>query len=114
MRTRSHIEIEGLRVRIARSFAARLVGLLGRRALATDEALLLAPCNNVHTLFMRFVIDVVFLDREGTIVAIKPAVRPWRMAWAPRAHSCLELAEGAAARLSLQVGQRLPQLAACH
>jgi uncharacterized membrane protein (UPF0127 family) len=105
-------DINGMRVALARRFLPRLVGLLGRRGLADDEALLLAPCNNIHTFFMRFRIDVVFLDQDGAVLLIVPALRPWRVAAARRAYACLELAAGGAKRFDLRVGQRLPQLAA--
>jgi len=105
------LAVNGMRVTLAQRFLARLVGLLGRRGLAPDEALFLAPCNNVHTFFMRFAIDVVFLDRDGAVLAIVPALRPWRVAAARRAHACLELGAGGAHRFGLAVGQRLPQLA---
>lgn len=104
--------IDGLHVSVARGFFARLVGLLGQRSLAPGHALLITPCNNVHTFFMRFAIDVVFIDREGAVLAIMPHLAPWRMAAALRAHACLELAAGGAVLYQLAVGQRLPQLAA--
>ena len=98
-------------VTVARSFRQRLVGLLGRRALPEREALLLMPCSNIHTAFMAFAIDAVFLDRDGTIVALHRQLRPWRIAAARGADACLELSSGSAQRLGLEVGQRLPQLA---
>ncbi|NHZ88130.1 DUF192 domain-containing protein [Massilia sp. CCM 8733] len=100
-----------MRIKVARSFGARLAGLLGRRALAPDEALLLAPCSNMHTFFMRFAIDVVFLDSDGLILAIHRGVKPWRVRAMRRAHACLELAGGGALRAGLTVGQRLARLA---
>jgi uncharacterized membrane protein (UPF0127 family) len=106
------LEMDGLQVILARGFLARLVGLLGQRALPLNQALLITPCNNVHTFFMRFAIDVVFLDRAGMVLAIVPHLGPWRIAAARRAHACLELAAGGAARCGLTVGQSLPQLAA--
>jgi uncharacterized membrane protein (UPF0127 family) len=105
------INVHGLRVRVAYSFAARLVGLLGRRMLAPDEALLLVPCNNVHTFFMRFAIDVVFVDRCGVILVVVPRLMPWRVAAARGAYCCLELAAGTAVGLSLLPGQHIAQLA---
>lgn len=104
--------VAGMQVILAQGFLARLVGLLGQRALPPEQALLIAPCNNVHTFCMRFAIDVVFLDRDGVVLAIVPHVAPWRIAAARRAHACLELAAGGAARFGLAVGQHLPQLAA--
>lgn len=106
------LDLGGLRVRVADSFLLRLVGLLGRRALAPEQALLIVPCNNVHTFFMRFAIDVVFLDREGVVLSVVPALLPWRVAAAWRAHACLELAAGGAARLGLAPGRCIEQLAA--
>jgi uncharacterized membrane protein (UPF0127 family) len=91
----------------------RLRGLLGRSGLEAQEGLLLRPVNAIHTLFMRFPIDVVFLDREYVIVKIVGAVRPWRFAAARRARVVLELPAGAATRARLTVGERLvpiPQL----
>lgn len=105
------IDVGGVQVRVARSFGARLVGLLGRGALAPEQALLLVPCDNVHTFFMRFAIDVVFVDRDGVVLAVVPRLAPWRVAAARRAHACLELAAGVAAVLGLEPGRRIPQLA---
>ena len=92
---------------IARTPLRRLKGLLGRRALSRDECLLLEPASTVHTLFMRFPIDVVFLDRERRVLRIIESVRPWRIAVQRGATSVLELAAGAAGRAGLQVGDVL-------
>lgn len=109
--TADAIQVGALQVRVARSFAARLVGLLGRRGLDPQQALLLVPCNNVHTFFMRFAIDVVFIDRDGVVLAVVPHLAPWRVAAARRAHACLELAAGRAADAGLCAGTRIAQLA---
>jgi uncharacterized membrane protein (UPF0127 family) len=89
----------------ADSFGSRLKGLLGRKSLATGEGLLLEPLSSVHTWFMRFPIDVVFLDREMTVVKVIPTLGPWRFAAARHAHYALELRAGAAE--GLRVGTRL-------
>lgn len=73
-------------------------GLLGRDALAADTAFILAPCNAVHTFFMRFPIDLAFVDRGGTIVGLAHGVRPWRMRISLRAFATIELASGTLAR----------------
>jgi uncharacterized protein len=86
---------------------SRMRGLLGRDGLEQGEGLLLKPCGSVHTLFMRFPIDVVFLDRELFVVAVRPEVRPWRTAGARGAKVALELAAGEAARLRIAPGMRL-------
>ena len=85
----------------------RMRGLLGRPPLALDYGLWIAPCNSVHTAFMGYAIDVVFLDSALVIVHIEPALVPWRSAWRVRARSTLELAAGGAAAAELVVGQRL-------
>jgi uncharacterized protein len=82
-------------------------GLLGRDGLAQGEGLLIKPCGSVHTFFMRFPLDVVFLDRELSVVAVRPEVRPWRTAGARGAKIALELAAGEAARLGIAAGMQL-------
>jgi uncharacterized protein len=86
---------------------SRMRGLLGRNGLGREEGLLLKPCGSVHTLFMRFPIDVVFLDRELSVVAVRPELRPWRTAGARGAKVTLELAAGEAARLGIEPGLQL-------
>lgn len=81
----------------------RMRGLLGRRALPAGEGLLLHPTASVHTAFMRFPIDVVFLDRDLRVVKLVESLRPWRMASARRARSTLELATGQAAARGIRV-----------
>ena len=85
----------------------RLRGLLGRAALGKNEGLLLSPCSHVHTFGMRFPLDVLFLNKDGTVVHCVPHLRPNRMAGAWRARHTLELAAGSIARLGLQTGDRL-------
>jgi uncharacterized membrane protein (UPF0127 family) len=92
---------------VAETFLTRLRGLLGRRGLADGEGLLIRPAGSVHTLFMAFPIDVVFLDGDGTVVKLVPGLRPWRLAAARRAKRTLELAAGAAARAGVSPGERL-------
>jgi uncharacterized membrane protein (UPF0127 family) len=87
--------------------ASRKRGLLGRDSLAPDAALLIAPSNGVHTFFMKFAIDVVFVARDGRVVKIARAVKPWRAALAFRAFGVVELAAGAADRAGLHLGDRL-------
>jgi hypothetical protein len=86
---------------------ARLRGLLGRRELPAGEGLLLRPAGAVHTSFMRFPIDVVFLDRELTVVGVVDGLDPWRAAGRRGARAVLELAAGERARRSIAPGDRL-------
>ena len=85
----------------------RMRGLLGRRDLRADEGLLLHPAASIHTHFMRFPIDVVFLDRDCRVVDVRPAVRPWRMARKRGAKAVLELRAGEARRRGVEVGSVL-------
>jgi uncharacterized membrane protein (UPF0127 family) len=90
---------------IADGFWSRLVGLQFRRPLPSDAGLLLVPCNSVHTCFLRFPVDVVFLDGHGSILAIRRGLRPWRLAWGPKtSHAVLEVIAGSA---DVQPGERL-------
>ena len=90
---------------VAESFAARMRGLLGRRALPAREGMLIRRESSVHTFFMRFAIDVVFLDADERVLRIDANVGPWRLKACRGARSVLELAAGASAGLS--VGDRI-------
>jgi uncharacterized protein len=92
---------------VADTPVARLKGLLGRKELAADEGVLLRPTSAVHTSFMRFPIDAVFLDGELGVVDVVEGLRPWRAAVRRRARSVLELAAGEGKRRSLAPGDRL-------
>ena len=95
---------------VAAGFWSRLRGWQFRSRPATGSGLLLAPCASIHTCWMRFALDIVWLDREGTVLAVGRGVRPWRLALAPRATlAVLEVPAGEAAQI--HVGARL-QLAA--
>ena len=86
---------------------ARMRGLLGRRSLPSGEGILLRPAASVHTFFMRFAIDVVFLDDELHVVAIASHLRPWRTAARRGAKAVLELPAGECDRRGLAVGDRI-------
>ena len=86
----------------------RMRGLLGHRQLPPNQAMFLAPGASIHTWFMRFSIDLVFVDRPLSITRIIPNVPPWRMAFGGRnAWGVLEMAAGAADAFSLTVGDVL-------
>lgn len=100
-----------LHISIARNLWTRAIGLLNRRGLADDEALLIVPCPSIHTWFMRFSIDVVFLDKAGMVTHVAEKIGPWRFVYGKRAYSCLELSAGTARRLDFRVGQKFSSLA---
>jgi uncharacterized protein len=94
-------------LRMADSFLARTRGLLGRRRLEPGEGLLIRRTSSVHTHFMRFAIDVVFLDGDGRVLKITRALRPWRFTGCRGAADVVELAAGGAARLGLHEGMQV-------
>ncbi len=95
------------RARRADGFWQRAVGLLGRRTLARDEALFIPRCSSVHTCFMRFSIDVAFVDCEGRVVKIVPDVRPFRFVFGVRGASAVwEMAAGTM-EAALEVGEKI-------
>lgn len=85
----------------------RMRGLMGWKRLRPGEGFLLRPAWAIHTGFVRFPIDAVFLDREMRIVSIAHAIKPWRLSGALRARAVLELAAGECHRHDLAVGDQL-------
>lgn len=107
---RMQLELRGrqaVNATVAATWWARARGLLFRPPLPSGEGLLLPRCTSVHTWLMGAPIDVVYLDRELTVVKLAPRLRPWRFSWCPRgARHTLELGAGEAARLDLHPGAR--------
>lgn len=96
------------RVRTADNFAQRLKGLMGAKRLPSTDALLLENCSSIHTFFMRFPIDVAFLDRDLRIVGTFPNVKPWGILCGVKgAVHTLELASGVLKATGTEVGHRL-------
>ncbi len=90
-------------VTIARTFMQRCIGLLGRRSLSDDAGLLIAPGGSVHTCWMRFGIDVVFLNEYGEVLRVAAHVPPWRFVFAPRhTKAVLELRAGRAHEVGIK------------
>ena len=92
---------------IADTATRRLKGLLGRKELRAGEGLLIRPAAAIHTAFMQFPIDVVFLDRDLRVVGVEPELRPWRTAARRGARAVLELAAGECSRAGLRFGDSL-------
>lgn len=92
---------------LARSYWQRTRGLLGRPSPQEGEGLSITPCNSIHMFFMRYAIDVVFLDGRGVVLRLCPQVRPWRLRSCWRAAEVVELAAGEIERLGLNIGDRL-------
>ena len=94
-------------VNLALTRAERRQGLLGRDSLDLSAALVLSPCWSIHTMFMRFPIDVVFVDRDGRALRIVRELAPWRIAVARRAHAAIELPAGCLRARDVRVGDEL-------
>ena len=92
---------------VATSWLERAAGLLFRAPLSADECLRIAPCSSVHTIGMRYPIDVVFVDRAGKVAKLSRDVRPLRAAMCLRADATFEFRVGAIDRLGLAVGDTL-------
>lgn len=96
----------------ADDFFSRGIGLLGRSGLGPGHALWLLPGKSIHTWFMRFSIDALFLDKGLSVVKVMEDMRPWRVSpWVGEAHSVLEL-QGGALQGRVAVGDRLEMRAA--
>jgi uncharacterized membrane protein (UPF0127 family) len=95
---------------LAETMFARLRGLLGRSGLSSGEGMLLRPAASIHTAFMRFPIDAVFLDRENRVVKVAAELAPWRVAACRGSRTVLELPAGEAARQGLRPGVSLTQV----
>ena len=85
----------------------RLRGVIGWKRLHRGEGMLIRPAFSIHTSFVRFPLDAVFLDEEMTVLAIEREMKPWRWASVRKARAVLELAAGECVRLGLQPGDRL-------
>ena len=95
------------RCTVADRMLSRMKGLLGRKDLSTGEGILIRPAPSIHTFFMRFPIDVVFLSRQGDVLKIAEHVAPWRARSCRHSYAVLELAAGEAGRRGLAVGDRI-------
>jgi len=85
-------------VTLATSMWSRFWGLMGRKGLPDSHGLLIDPCSSIHMFFMRFPLDVVFLDDEGRVKKVVAGIKPWRAALGGGGKKALELAAGAAAK----------------
>src|SRR5262245_13353316 len=89
---------------------ARRRGLLAYASMPEGAAMVIAPTNAVHTFFMKFAIDLLFVARDGRVVKARGDVRPWRMSGAWRGHAVIELEGGALRRTAVNVGDQVTVL----
>lgn len=94
-------------VEIALTFKQRSVGLLGRTGLKDNQCLWIHKCNSVHTFFMKFAIDVVYVDQNLKITEIHRNLKPWRISWGGfNSKSCFEF-QASALSYDLNIGDLL-------
>jgi uncharacterized membrane protein (UPF0127 family) len=103
--TRGNVVCE--RAELANTWWTRFRGLLGRSGLPAGDGMLIVPAPSIHSAFMRFEFDAIFLDREMKVVALAERIPPWRARSARRAKSVLELAAGQIAERGVQLGDQL-------
>lgn len=96
------------KTKVANDFFSRFLGLMGRKTIPADEALIFPRCNSIHTFFMRFAIDVVMVDAQGEVLHVAQAMRPWRLLL-PRARAkhVVEMRGGRAKELGITPGVKL-------
>jgi uncharacterized protein len=85
----------------------RTVGLLKHKELLPGHGLWIIPCEGVHTFFMKFAIDLVYIDKKNVVRKVVPNVAPWRLSVCLSAHSIIELPAGAIAPDSTRKGDQL-------
>ena len=81
-------------VELAGTFWKRMRGLMGREALPDRHALVIVPCSSIHMFFMRFPIDVLFLDEDNRVVRVVRGLAPWHICAARGSHKVVEMAAG--------------------
>ncbi len=98
----------GSRIGLADTFVTRLFGLLGKSSIDDGSGLLIRPSSGVHTMWMRFAIDVIALDKDMRVLRTWERLRPWRLTPVSlRTHCVLELAPGQIHHLNIEPGDQL-------
>ena len=107
MRNQTRDAVLGEAIELADTSSKRRVGLLRHERLEPGEGLWIVPCESVHTFFMKFAIDLVYVDRKQKVRKVCRAVPPWRLSACLTAHSILELPAGTIERTQTQAGDEL-------
>lgn len=98
-------------VDLANTFIKRFKGWMGKETVSEGEGLLLMPCKSVHTCFMRFNIDVLFIDSAGKVVHTIEQMKPWRLSpVVKQAEAVLEIAGGSIAAQGIKLGDQIIEL----
>lgn len=90
---------------LANSFFSRLKGLIGKNELKINEGLCILPCKSVHTFFMKFSIDVIFVDKNGIVCKIAKNLKPYKISkYISKAQYVIELSSGMCNRFKIEIG----------
>lgn len=101
-------EILVKKLHFADSFLKRFWGLLRFKRLIEGEGMIITPCKSIHTFFMRFSIDVIYLDSAMRVVAISPNIKPWRVVNGPKnSQHVLEMKAGTLVKTKTKIGHYL-------
>lgn len=104
---KSNAPVLASKLETANTLVSRTKGLLGRSNLPNGQGLWIKRCNSIHTFFMRFPIDAVFVDDKLHVVSIYQNLKPWRMTWVHlKASSVFELPAGTLKTTAVKVGDR--------
>jgi uncharacterized membrane protein (UPF0127 family) len=107
VRNRTRQTVVATKAEVADTPGKRRTGLLKHERLEPGEGLWIVPSESVHTFFMKFPIDLVYLDRKRKVKKVRHAVGPWRVSMCLTAHSVLELPAGAARQSETKKGDIL-------
>jgi len=107
VRNQTRNAILGDAVDLADTSSKRRVGLLRHERLESGTGLWIVPCESVHTFFMKFPIDLVYVDRKKRVKKVRHAVPPWRLSACLTAHSVLELPAGTVEKTGTRPGDEL-------
>ena len=107
IRNRTRDTVLGQEIELADTSAKRRTGLLKHTSLPPGQGLWIVPCESVHTFFMKFAIDLVYVDRKNRVRKVRHAVPAWRMSACLTAHSIIELPAGTARQTRTEKGDEL-------
>ncbi|MBS4213276.1 DUF192 domain-containing protein [Neobacillus rhizophilus] len=92
-------------IHLADSIMKRVIGLMFRKKPIVNEGLWIIPCNAVHMFFVRFPIDIVFINKQNEVVKVYHSLKPWKMTKPVKtAYSTLELPDGSIKKLGIEIG----------
>ena len=93
---------------IAQNFSSRAIGLLGKKNLSAETGLWIKKCNSIHTFFMKFAIDCIFVDQSLKVKALYKNIKPWKLIWPIwSANSVFEVSVGTIERMNIEIGDQL-------